>query len=105
MARGILGTHCGLYFDALKSVSWRHSANGVFGTWRLIVQQIAAILLQHRVLRLGLLQDGDVGVGVFPDFQEFFIALPGGCIVPSSLCSSSDSVNRFRPARCPFQSL
>jgi hypothetical protein len=30
-------------------------------------------LLQLRVLRLGLLQDGDVGVGVFPEGKEVLI--------------------------------
>src|ERR1700726_4165064 len=30
-------------------------------------------LLQLRVLRLGFLQDGDVGVGVFPEREEFLI--------------------------------
>src|SRR5712692_4178685 len=30
-------------------------------------------LLQLRVLRLGLLQDGDVGVGVFPEGEEIFV--------------------------------
>jgi hypothetical protein len=29
--------------------------------------------LQFRVLRLGLLQDGDVGVGVFPEREEIFV--------------------------------
>ena len=30
-------------------------------------------LLQFRVLHLGLLQDGDVGVGVFPEGEEVII--------------------------------
>ena len=29
--------------------------------------------LQVRVLRFGLLQDGDVGVGVFPEGEEIFV--------------------------------
>src|SRR5437764_12787751 len=29
--------------------------------------------LQLRVLRLGLLQDGDVGIGVFPEGEEVFV--------------------------------
>jgi hypothetical protein len=29
--------------------------------------------MQLRVLRLGLLQDGDVGVGVFPEGEEVFV--------------------------------
>jgi hypothetical protein len=28
-------------------------------------------LMQLRVLRFGLLQDGDVGIGVFPEGEEF----------------------------------
>jgi hypothetical protein len=31
------------------------------------VMHFASLLLQLRVLRLGYLQDGDVGVGVFPE--------------------------------------
>src|SRR5271169_3943354 len=30
-------------------------------------------LLQLRVLRFGLLQDGDVGVGVFPESKKIFV--------------------------------
>jgi hypothetical protein len=29
--------------------------------------------LQLRVLGFGLLQDGDVGVGVFPELEEIFV--------------------------------
>ena len=31
-------------------------------------------LLQLRILRLGLLQDGDVGVGVFPEGEEVLVS-------------------------------
>src|ERR1019366_9126047 len=31
-------------------------------------------LLQLRVLRFGLLQDGDVGVGVFPEREKIFVS-------------------------------
>ena len=31
-------------------------------------------LTQLRVLRLGLLQDRDLGVGVFPEREEIFVA-------------------------------
>jgi hypothetical protein len=34
-------------------------------------------LLQLRVLRLGFLQDGDVGVGVFPEREEILIGSLG----------------------------
>jgi hypothetical protein len=36
-------------------------------------------LLQLRVLRLGLLQDGDVGVGVFPEREEVHLWLLPVC--------------------------
>jgi hypothetical protein len=34
--------------------------------------------LQLRVLRFGFLQDGDVGVGVFPEGEEILIRPPLG---------------------------
>jgi hypothetical protein len=40
--------------------------------------------LQLRVLGLGLLQDGDVGVGVFPEIREILISS-----VPSISCLTS----------------
>jgi len=33
--------------------------------------------LQLCVLRLGFLQDGDVGVGIFPEGEEIFVGGPG----------------------------
>src|SRR5213592_2459198 len=39
------------------------------------------VSLQLRVLRLGFLQDGDVGVGVFPEGEEILIGGAGlGCV-------------------------
>src|ERR1700730_7535951 len=38
--------------------------------------------LQLRVLRLGFLQDGDVGVGVFPEGEEVLICSSCLCRVP-----------------------
>jgi hypothetical protein len=35
-------------------------------------------LLQLRVLGLGLLQDGDVGIGVFPEGHGVFVGGAGG---------------------------
>ena len=32
-----------------------------------------SLLLQPRVLRFGLFQDGDIGVGVFPEGEEIFV--------------------------------
>jgi hypothetical protein len=37
-------------------------------------QGIRARLLQPRVLRLPLLQDGDVGIGVFPQVEKAFVS-------------------------------
>jgi hypothetical protein len=35
--------------------------------------KIATLLLQLRILRLGLLQDGDVNVGILPEGEEILI--------------------------------
>ena len=37
----------------------------------------SASLVQLRVLRLGFLQDGDVGVGVFPEGEEILVSRLG----------------------------
>jgi len=36
--------------------------------------KIATLLLQLRVLGFGFLQDGDAGVGVFPERQEILVS-------------------------------
>src|ERR1700730_6770576 len=41
------------------------------GQWRCVAQKL---LLQLRVLRFGFLQDGDVGVSVFPEGEEILIS-------------------------------
>src|SRR5205807_6502689 len=50
---------------------------GMLGLTRLRGQSLPLAhkkqLLQLRVLRLGLLQDGDGGVGVFPESEEVFV--------------------------------
>ena len=44
------------------------------------------LLLQLRVLRLGLLQDGDVGIGVFPEGKEILIGGAAfGCVAGDSI--------------------
>ena len=48
-------------------------------------------LLQLRVLRLGLFQDGDVGVGVFPEIEEVLV---GG----ANLAGIAFADGRVRPA-------
>jgi hypothetical protein len=52
--------------------------------------------MQPGVLGLGLLEDGDVGIGVFPEGEEILIRLAGGCRRhTTNLCSSS-----YRRADC-----
>jgi hypothetical protein len=43
------------------------------GSWPRLHRR--SVSLQLRVLRLGLLQDGDVGIGVFPDGEEVLNAM------------------------------
>jgi hypothetical protein len=53
-----------------------------------VMGRIAKRLLQFRVLGFGLLQDGDVGVGIFPQDQEVFVGgerPSAGCIGIRSL--------------------
>jgi len=45
---------------------------------------IAEQLLQLRVLGFGLLQDGNVGVGVFPEGEEVFVGGERSRIVAST---------------------
>ena len=46
-------------------------------------------LLQLRVLRFGLLQDGDVGVGIFPEGEEVLVGhFRFGGIARKHICSS-----------------
>jgi hypothetical protein len=51
-------------------------------------QEGAIAVLQSRVLRFGLLQDGDVGVGVFPEGEEDNLRLLPVCrpLVENRLC-------------------
>ena len=45
-------------------------------------------LLQLRVLRSGLLQYGDVRIGVFPERKEVLVSSPGfGCIARYRVCA------------------
>ena len=48
-------------------------------------------LLQLRVLRLGLHQDGDVGVGVFPEREEIFVGGEGAGAGGVGICSPRGS--------------
>ena len=49
-------------------------------------------LLQLRVVRLGFFQDGDVGVGVFPEGEEVLIG--GAALVGVALEASQDGRER-----------
>ena len=42
-----------------------------------IFRNAGKVLLQLRVLRLGFFQDGDVGVGVFPESEEIVVGCAG----------------------------
>ena len=54
----------------------RHTVTHKFGTdW--IVAEASAQLLQFRVFYFSLLQDRDVGVGVFPESEEVFVGSKG----------------------------
>src|ERR1700684_3815249 len=55
--------------------------------------QTKRALLQLRVLRFGLLQDGDVGVGVFPEGEEVFV----GCEGANARGVGIGSARGFRP--------
>jgi hypothetical protein len=60
----------------LMEAAWKLST---FSVWRANRKYLFAFkawaseLLQLRVLRLGLLQDGNVGVGVFPEGEEVLV--------------------------------
>jgi len=69
---------------------------GRFDHWALcqIGSQVATRLhffglLQLLVLRLGFLQDGDVGVGVFPEGKEVLVPLAGTFFVARDSLGSS----------------
>src|SRR5271154_3587608 len=72
---GVSGCPPGLVHRALTRVA------GVFGQWANVTPQQAAVQsspsLQLRVLGLGLLKDGDVGIGVFPEREEILIGRLG----------------------------
>jgi hypothetical protein len=55
---------------ALTPLSPRRSIEGGFKWQPLHTSTGTVTILQLRVLRLGFFQDGDVGVGVFPDGGE-----------------------------------
>ena len=56
------------------------------------------LLLQLLVLRLGLLQDGDVGVGIFPQGEEIFIGGERAYAREVGICPMRSSrLQRVRP--------
>jgi hypothetical protein len=56
-----------------------------------------------RVLRLGLLQDGDVGVGIFPERKEILVGGAGLRVVSRQNVRSADLQVRQRASRGEFQ--
>ena len=72
----------------------------VVGKQQKTSQQFSLRSLQPRVLRLGLLQDGDVGVGIFPEGEEVFVgserADAGGICIRSVCVSTSKHCHALR---------
>src|SRR5215467_2913710 len=55
------------------------------------------LLLQLRVLGLGLLQDGDVGIGVFPESEKILI----GGLRPRGVVIEGISAAKLKMRQCP----
>ena len=62
-----------------------------------IFPQSASQLLQFRVLRLGLFQDGDVRIGVFPEGEEVLIGRLGFGAVARNSAGSAELESGQRP--------
>jgi len=72
-------------------------------SYRLCLRRFLNKLLQLCVLRLGLLQDGDVGVGVFPEGEEIIVGGAGFDGVVLHGIGSADLEMREHPDdRLPF---
>ena len=52
---------------------------------------------QGSVLGLGLLVDGNIGVGLFPQGEKLFIRVPGGGLVTHHLLRAAELEPRQRP--------
>src|SRR5271156_2830611 len=62
-------------------------------------------LLQLRVLRLGFFQDGDVGVGVFPEREEIVVgALRLPCVALQGVSAGEAEAGQRSPGKVPHQS-
>src|SRR5438876_1281564 len=68
--------------------------------WRAVRYVNAQASLQLRVLRLGFLQNGDVGVGVFPEGEEVLVRALCFCTVGCHRVGTSElkTRQRSRPA-------
>jgi hypothetical protein len=75
--------------------------------WRAVRYVNARASLQPRVLGFGLLQDGDVGVGVFPEREEVLPVRPSSAVMANSILPSGEGLKdsggsrtrtTFRPA-------
>ena len=54
------------------------------------------VLLQLRVLRFGLLQDGDVGIGVFPEGEKILVgSVRFGFVTSECTCPAQSQASRL----------
>ena len=58
--------------DSPRIVGEKSRFRQQWANWRRLVRTFPP-LLQLRILRLGFLQDGDVGVSVFPESEEILV--------------------------------
>ena len=59
-----------------------------------IADSLAARLLQLRVFRCGFLQDGDAGVGIFPEGEESLVGRTGSCGVSLQRIGAGETESR-----------
>jgi hypothetical protein len=76
-ARNVTKEHAGEAYSRASTMS-NLSGNSTFRSYRLCLNE----LLQLCVFQLGLLQDGNAGVGVFPEGEEILIGSLRLGIVP-----------------------
>jgi hypothetical protein len=72
--------------DAAQSRNWAQYSRRQLLAFN---DALCMLLLQFRVLRLGLIEDGDVGVGVFPEGEEVLILIATlGRVSRNCVCAS-----------------
>jgi len=77
----------------VKSPGYNNWQLGFFCAAEGCVYEDERVLLQLRVLGFGLLQDGDVGVGIFPEGEKVFVG--GECADTLGICISTLRSARF----------